>query len=210
MASAIYEIRLFLDSPRRVFSSQGRLLASSFGYIAYLLPSLFVMGLPLGLLYLHLEPRYGLDALPSQEPVVVTIDVDSEVSAEQVVVGAEQTGLKVTAPTVFSPSLGQAFVRVEIEDPTAAELRVDVAGETITKRLAGGVHSDERRRGLSTFWAMGWEPQLPGNTPVSAITVAHPSADQRWFGLPVPWWVIWLAIATIAALMLRRPMGVVL
>src|SRR5262245_58541935 len=39
MAAAIFEMRLFLDAPRRVFAAQGRLIAWTVHYLACMVPA---------------------------------------------------------------------------------------------------------------------------------------------------------------------------
>ncbi|MEM9491394.1 MAG: hypothetical protein AAGC55_19770, partial [Myxococcota bacterium] len=64
VSAAIYEMRLFIDSPRRVIASQGQLFGWLFMYMLYLTPAFVVLTAPLGLLYLHLDVRHGQAALP--------------------------------------------------------------------------------------------------------------------------------------------------
>jgi hypothetical protein len=45
---------------------------------------------------------------------------------------------------------------------------------------------------------------------VSAVSVAYPQAEQHWLGMEIPWWLYWLLLATVAALVLKRPLEVAL
>ena len=63
----------------------------------------------------------------------------------------------------------------------------------------------------SAIWlSYGDEAPLDPELGIAAIAVEHPPAPQSWLGLPMPWWVYWLIVSTVFALLLRRPMGVVL
>ena len=46
--------------------------------------------------------------------------------------------------------------------------------------------------------------------PIASIAVEHPAADTSWLPLSMPWWGYWLIVATVAALDLRKPLGVTL
>lgn len=210
MASAIYEMRLFLDSPGRVFRAQGRLLGGSFVYVALLLPSLLVLSLPLGVLYLHLEPRHGLAPLSVGQPVVIAVDLESGVDGYTVEAPELPPGVSMSAPVLVSPAENRAYLRVSLLGPGTYELSIQVAGKGVSKRLSTTDAFPVRTRGLSSFWEMGSERPIPSDLGVTSISVDHPSSEQSWLGLGIPWWLYWLIIATIAALALRRPLDVVL
>jgi hypothetical protein len=213
VAAAIYEIRLFLDSPLRIFKAQGRMLGWSMLYVGYMLPAFILLSLPLGLLFLHLEVRYGLEPLPANLPQVVRVDLEEGVDGHAVSPAPDQgEGITITAPPVYVERENSIYYRVLIEGERTSELRLAVGDQVVTKELAtmrqGVTVSPERRRGLSHWWAIGAESALPGDSPIETISVAHPDSDRRWLGLPIPWWLYWLALATIAAFALRKPMQV--
>lgn len=223
MAASVYEIRLYFDSPRRALAAQGRLLGWSLAYTALMLPAFVVLALPLGLLYLHLETRYGLEPLPTAEPLIVRValDEDAALDGQQVAAASEQpAGVRITAPALYVAHEHRVYLRLEL-DPAAAEatqpieLAIDVAGTPVSKRLStSSTHGPlvpERARGLTLLWSMGHEDPLPGDSGVRSIALEHPAIDDdRWLGLAMPWWAFWLIVATIAALALRKPMRVVL
>ena len=213
VAAAIYEIRLFLDSPRRIFKAQGRLLVWSLIYVGYMLPAFILLSLPLGLFFLHLEVRYGLEPLPANQALVVRVDLEEGVDGRAVSPAPEQgDGISITAPPVYVESEQSIYFRVVVDGARTSELRLAVGDQIVTKELAtirqGSSVSPERRRGLSHWWAMGAESPLPGDSPIETISVAHPDSQRNWLGMPIPWWLYWLALATIAAFALRKPMQV--
>lgn len=210
MASAIYEMRLYLDSPGRIFRAQGRLVGGSFVYVALLMPSLLVLSLPLGGLYLHLETRHGLSPLPVDQPLVVAVQLAPEIDGYSVEAVDLPDGLAVTAPVLVSPAEARAYVRVRIQRPGDYELAIQVAGKRVVKRLSTTRALPVRASGLSAFWELGSERPIPSDTGVESISVAHPARAQSWFGFDIPWWLYWMLVATIAALAMRRQFGVVL
>lgn len=210
MASAIYEIRLFLDSPKRVLISLGRLLYSSFAYVGWMLPAFVVLILPLGLLYLHLEVRHGLDALPTGRPFVVAVDLAEGAKGRSLKVPGEQDGLEITAPPVVVEDEGRAFLRVVAREKGVLKLRFEVEGATVTKSIVTdpeALQMAPERSSESGLWlSFGSEERLDG--PVSAISVLHPARDTRYLGIAMPWWVYWMVLSMVAAFGLRKPMKV--
>ncbi|WP_428267420.1 hypothetical protein [Haliangium sp.] len=219
MASAIYEIRLFLDSPKRIVLSQGRLLAWSFAYVGYMLPAFFLLSLPLGPLYLHLETRHGLAPLPVGAPIVVTVTMEPGRDLGAVAVGDLPEGVRVTAPAVRVPDEDRVYLRLVIDQPGTYELPIRVGDAVVEKRLAadpaaaaaGAPMFPERTRGGALLASFGHEDPVPADLGVAAIAVTHPESIRSYLGMSGPWWAAyWLIVATIAALALRRPMGVTL
>lgn len=214
MAACIYEIRLFLDSPRRVASAQWALLVTSAKYVVILLPALVAMALPLGVLYLHLEPRHGVAPAQAGEPVVVAVDVADGVDGYGVGPAGDQDGVTVTAPPLFDEAARRVYLRVEIADPGTHTLRVRAGEHTVEKRIDADpdarIVSLERRSGVAALWAIGDEPALPGDAGIERIGVAYEDARGNWLWLSLPWWLFWIGLATVAAFALRRPMGVTL
>jgi hypothetical protein len=209
MASAIYELRLFLDSPRRIFAAQGRLLLWSGAYTAFMVPAFLILSVPLGFLFLHLDVRYGQMPLPLNTPVAVKIAFEGQHVPDLQVENVTR-GLQVTAPLLRVPDEGLAYLRVSMTEPGRHELTLRTEAGLVTKQLsaAGVPVAPERSRGVGLLWSYGHEPPLPSSSGISAVSVSHPAAPQSWLGFTMPWYVFWLVIATLVALALKRPMGV--
>ena len=216
MASAIYEIRLFLDSPRRTLVAQGRFLAWSAVYIVALMPALIVASVPLALMYPHLDRRHGVTPIPIHEPVVVRMDVDAEADGPAVVPAPEHVDgtspIQVTAPLLITQS--RVYLRIEVATKGVHTLSLRIAGETLSKQISADSDVQatlpQRSRGIAVLWTNGDEPAIPGHLPVQSISVAHPERLDAWMGIDMPWWMAWLVLATFAALILKRPLGVTL
>ncbi len=216
MASAIYEIRLFLDSPRRTLVAQGRFLAWSGAYIAALMPALIVASIPLALMYPHLDRRYGVAPIAIGEPVVVRVDLEAGADGQALVPAPKHTDgtspIQVTAPPLITQN--QVYLRIEAAKKGEHTLSLRMAGETLSKQISAGPDIQatlpERSRGIAVFWTNGDEPAIPDHLPVQSISVAHPERLDAWLGMNMPWWMAWLILATLAALVLKRPLGVAL
>ncbi len=213
MASAIYEMRLFLDSPRRIVSAQGRLLAWSAAYVGYLIPAFLILSIPLGLLYLHGDVRYGLAPLPADEPLLIRVDLDRGIDGYAVAL-ADTPELSATAPPLYIEREGRVYLRANIARKKNTTAVVRVGKIAVTKEISADPGTSrvrpERVRGVSAWWSFGDEEPISPASGVRAITLVHPDRPQSWLGLAIPWWLYWLLVATAAALLMRRPMGVVI
>jgi hypothetical protein len=211
MMAALYEMRIFLDRPRRVFAAQGRMAVQTLKYVGITLPALFVLAAPLTALFVHLELRHGLQPLEPGEEVVVRFEL-AETAVGAPIRAEAKDGLTITAPLFVLDSEPAAFVRVRAERPGPAVLILHVGETATTKELLAGSGREpvsmERRAGLSRLWAMGIEGGLPADSPVQRAVVPYEARDGSWLGMP--WWGFWLVVSVVAAFALRRPFGVVL
>ena len=214
MSAAVYEVRLFMDSPLRIFAAQGRLVLWSLLYLVYLLPAFLILLPPLALLYAPLEARYGLAPLSTDEPVLVKIHFPPPAAPSEEVTLDGIASLDVTAPPVFVEDEGILYVRLSASTRGSHMVELSGRGWAVEKRLTldktAIVVSAERRAGLGHLWALGNEPPLPLRGLVDAVTVVHPPRTENWLGLPIPWWAYWLIVATVVALLFRKRFGVTL
>ena len=206
MAAAILEMRLYLDHPGQLLLAQARLAGWSVVYVGCLLPSLLVMAGPLGLLYLHLEIRHGYGPCASPSTTIVRIEASSAVALRDLAIDAPAP-LAVTG-RVHAEDEHALYARVAIEAPGRHEFSV-LAGD---RRQAVAIEADPdaavvspaRSAGLAQLWALGAEPPLDAGA-IRSITIQYPERSAT-----LPWWLYWLGLATVFAMLLRRPFRVAL
>jgi hypothetical protein len=211
MAACIYEMRLFLDSPRRVLAAQVRLIAWSTVYLVSLLPPLLIAAPPLAIAYLEMEVRYGLAPVEVGRPLVVRFGLADGVDGRALQPHAEGAA-EITAPVLHMADEPALYVRVRVREPGHHRVVATRGLERWEKRIdaadaVAGV-SAERGSGGAAWWVRGNEPPLEGD--VESISLVHPARSGSWFGMPIPWWACWFGVATLVALGLRRRFGVAL
>jgi hypothetical protein len=207
MSACIYEMRLFLDSPRQVVIAQGRLLAWTAVYLLALAPALLAASPGLGLLYLHLEARHGLAPVEVDRPLVVRIGLADGTDGARVAVTVDGPA-ELTAPLLHARHEPAVYARLRIAAPGSPTLLVTLDDQRWSKRIdarATTAVAAERAAGLAAWLALGDEPALSGA--VASIRIPHP-AQGDWSVLPGPWWLWWLGVATAVALALRGRLGV--
>lgn len=209
MASAVYEVRLFVDSPARILAAQVRLVRWSFVYLARTLPVFLVLTAPVALFYGHLDARYGL-APAGTSDVLVRLAVAE--GKDPRAIGLEGTDVEQTAPPVFVGTTRELYFRVRALRPEAASLRFTTT-PPIEKALTASPRARrvdaERARGVSAFAAIGAEEPLPEGSVVDDIRVLHAPREVSLLGLRAPWWVHWLVISSLVALALAKRLRVV-
>jgi hypothetical protein len=211
MDSSVYEIRLFLDSPKRVVISLGRLMGNSLLYIAFMMPAFVILALPMIFMYLSLETRHGMEAIPVDKAFVVSIDLADGVDGHQLSVTPSED-IRITAPPLYVPSEQAVYLRAEINKQTTSSLFLDVGGRAVEKRIVSDPGATEmapeRSSGVNLLISYGSESNLDG--PITSISVPHEAKDTSYLGIDMPWWLWWLIMMMIAAFGLKKPMGVAL
>ena len=208
MTSAVYETRLFLNDPGRLIKAQGRLLVWSLLYVGSMLPAFALAALPMGLYFAHMDGRYGRAPASALEPVVLQAELASGATAEGVSLHVP-AGVKVAAGPVVIPDSRRVYWRLEVAEPGVHELQLQLGGQVITKRLVANNKapvSESRTAGLSGLLDQTTEAPLPADGVFSRITIPHNERADTWLGMA--WWLYWMVIATVAALALRKPLGV--
>lgn len=209
MTSAVYETRLFLNDPGRLIKAQGRLVVWSFVYVAAMLPAFVLAAVPMGLYYLHLEGRYGKAPVALGAPLVLRVDYAEGRAPADLALNLPQ-GVRLTAGPVGVPHLARVYFRLEVQRPGVYDLQLRAGGETLSKRLVaarGTPVSDTRGRGFAALFEQSLEPSLPAGA-IEKLSLIHPDRTDTW--LRMPWWMYWMVGATVAALALRKPLGVAL
>lgn len=207
MAAALFEMRLYLDQPLQLLRAQARLFGWTVVYVMFLVPSMVVLAAPLGLLYVHLEVRHGLEPLSAPSTAVVRVEVAPGISTRGVAISAAQP-LAVTA-RVHADDEHAVYARVAVRAtgsyPIVVRVGADQAIAQVISDPNASVVSRERSHGITQLWAFGAEPPLDGKA-IRAITIPYP---DRASPFALPWWLYWLGVATVVAISLRRRFGVV-
>ena len=211
MDSAIYEIRLFIDSPKWVLRGVGRLLSHSVLYIAFMLPAFVILAVPLGMMYLSLEIRHGMEPVPVGRNVVVAIELAEGVNGRGLELQVPET-LKLTAHPMYVASKNAVYLRMTPTKATTSTLKIVVDGTTVEKQIVSNAAATkmapDRASGLDLFLSYGAEARLDG--PVTGIQVPHESRTESYLGIDMPWWLWWLLVMMVAAFGLRKRLGVAL
>jgi len=212
MAAAVYEMRLFLDSPRLVLRAQARLVRLNLRYLALVTPALLVAVLTAGLLLWRADAAFGDRPLAVGEPALLRVVLADPPRRDTIRVESSD-GVDVLPPLVVLPARREVWTRVRPTRAGLQSLSVRAGSGSVDKRLAAFVAGrppvalvpTSRTRVTDPGWLSSHEPPLPEESGVLRIDVDHPPRDRL-----LPWWLTVLLVSMLAALTLRRPLGVTL
>jgi len=218
ITAGVYEIRLYKDDLRTIFSAQFATLRHTVTYFRLsMVPMLWIM-LPIVIVVIQLQFQYGYAPLEPGGSTLVTVELTEEAAARidegrgsDLTLEAPQ-GVRVETPVVWIPSLRQAGWRVSAESPGEHELLVHIGDETVTKslRVAGttALRSPVRPSGIVGQLVYPAERPVPGGSAVEDIRVAYADADVNLLGWETHWIIAFFILTMVFAFALAKPMGV--
>lgn len=208
----LLEVVLYRDQMRVVVRAQARLAVDNLRYLGYALVPLACMVVPVGLLLMQLDLRYGHRPLRTGEAAIVAVKLKPGSDLDRVALSTQE-GVKVETESLRIPALSEVDWRVRAISPGAHDIRISAAGEEMTKQLVVGkraprVSVARAGGGLVSQFLHPGEPPLPPVGPVESVTVSYPSADLRLLGRSVHWLWPWLVISMVFGYALKGPLRV--
>jgi len=216
--AGVYEIRLYKDDLRTIFTAQFAILKHTMTYFRLsMVPMLWIM-LPIVIIVIQLQFQYGYASLEPGESALVKVEMTEE-GASRIdgndaadVVLETPDGVRVETALVWIPSLREAAWRVAGEAPGEHELVVRVGDETVTKslRVSGTtvLRSPIRPSGLWGQIIYPAEPPVPSGSSVASISVTYADADIRLLWWDMHWIIAFFILTMVFAFAFAKPMGV--
>lgn len=209
-------IKLFKDDLRVTFQCQLELLRATGRRLALSLPPMLVMLIPFVLAMVQLAARYELQPLRPGESAVVQMELaDDAWSALRDVQLEVPADIAVETESLRDETEHTLCWRIRPEASGDTTLSWNLGQKTVQKKIAVADDSpllcvSDRRPG-SRAWDRLLHPTEAGfssDDPVRGIEVQYSKRLSPIFGWDVPWWATFLLASIIAALLVRRVLGV--
>ena len=212
IVSHLLEVLLYRDELRVVARAQARLAIDNLRYLGHALVPLVFMVVPVGLVVIQADLRYGRRPLRPGESAVVTVRLKpSHTSLDDAALKATP-GIAVDTPAVRMPTLGEVSWRIRAIAPGASDLQVTVAGATAAKRVVvspcRAAPSPLRTCGTWQRLLHPGEPALSSDGPIEWISVSYPEASVRLLGRRVRWIWPFFALTLVFGYALKGPLRV--
>ena len=217
--AGIFEIRLFNDDLRAMFSAQFDILRHNVTYVRLSLAPMLWMFVPLLLFIAQLQFYYGYDGFVPGQSAVVKVRLKQGASPKSGVAPAlaleAPSGVRVQTPLVWIPSEREAAWRIGTEKPGDYQLTVRLDGRSATKLVRVseqvGWRSPERlEAGLLNELLYPVEAPIEASVPIESIALTYPEREINLFGYPVHWMIAFFALSLVFAFALKSRFGVVI
>lgn len=215
--AGFFEIRLFNDDLRNLLGAQGRILKATGRYFLHTLIPLAILAVPFVLIVAQLQFHYGYLGLTAGETTLLKVRLEESTLSG----GSEKprstltapSGVEVETPAVWIPSERTLVWRLRAAGPGDYTLQLDVGGERHTKSLTVSDRVVRRSpvrpgRNLGAQLLYPAEAPLPADAAVESIEMLYPGAKVNVLGLRMHWLIAFIILTVVAALLLRKPLGV--
>lgn len=205
-------VRLFGDDLGLLFRLQWRLLRDNVVYLKYALIPLLVMIVPVLLILIQLNLRFGARSVEPGEPVLVKVTLNDGASFDRGVVLAVPDGVALETEGVRISSLREVTWRIKADQPGRHRLVVRAGDESVEKELLVGERWSKvstRRTGRGLVDALLYPGESPiRSAAVERIDIGYAPLEMKLFGFNIHWLVAFFVVSIAAGFAFRKPLGV--
>jgi hypothetical protein len=205
-------LRLFKDDLGVAVRCQGSIIKAIGQRLWYSVPPMLVLIIPFVFILTQLALRYENRPLVPGESVIASVQLTPAGWDERdsVLLRAPRA-VTVETPALRDEAEQAIYWRLRLDEPTTEPLVFRVGYYEAEKSLAGTEDGARllpvnARRAGTGFWDRLLRPGEPGFTaewPVSGIDLRYPERSTPVLGINVPWWLTFLILCMVAALIAR-------
>jgi hypothetical protein len=204
----LLEVALYRDELPVVVRAQLRIVRDNLRYLAYALVPLACMILPVWVLWVQIDLRYGHRPVGVGEEAIVAVKLDPDAGSLDAVSISAPPRVKIETPALRIPAEREVDWRVTVSAPGSYELRLATAGREFTKNIVVGrpgarVSTGRVKPAVSQQFRYPGEPPLPADGPVEWVRVAYPKASLSLFRWRLHWLGPWLVLSMAFGFALR-------
>ncbi|MAE62908.1 MAG: hypothetical protein CMJ18_01440 [Phycisphaeraceae bacterium] len=214
----VLAIRLFKDDLKVMLGAPLAVMGSSLARCLHTVPSLLVVAVPMALLFCQMAVWYQRRPLEPGETAVVRLAIapDAWQVFRDVSIDAPP-GVEVETPALRDDAEHALFWRIRAGAPVEEPLRWTIDDATFEKRIAIAESPGRLAPVAPIRPGTGWfdrlvhplEAGFESTSPVHRIDVTYPSrVVNEVLGYAVPWWLTFLVVSILVALLSRRWLGV--
>ncbi len=198
----LLELRLYKSDFGQTMRSQGGILAANGRYVLYALKPMLVMIVPILLILIQLDARFGARALAEGETALVKVAVVPELGLAGLEPVLEApAGIAVETPALRIEEEHEVDWRIRAVAAGRHELKIRIGDAAATKTVAVGSKSPARiaplsvRAGGVAELLHPGEPALPRGSAIVSIEVTYPAARLSYFGWRMHWLVAFFLLS---------------
>lgn len=207
-------IYLFRNDLSLIIESMLRIFSNTFLYIGHSLRPLAVVIIPIALVCVQMQLRYGHSNLKPGDRVMTAAGLTPQRwdLAGGVTLHASD-GLSLDSPPLTISSLREIDWDVMINRPGKQSLTFAVNGTVVRKDLYVGnrIHRTYPATRKASFWNALVYPggeTIDTHSPFQYVMIHYPSARIGFLGLHLHWSIVYFLLAIIFGLLLKRFFGV--
>jgi hypothetical protein len=200
------EMWIFRQSPGTVLKAQGKTLANAFLYAGSCVQGFLILMVPMVLVMVQLQARYGYAPLAPGEAAVLRVALRENGRQLPDISLDVPDGVVVETPPLRVPSAGEVDFRVRADRPGRHRVTVVAGEERVAKTLSVGT----RGGAVSPVRSISWSERVVhpvelriGSGPVASVEVHYEAAAVRLWGMAFHWMWPFLLISIAAGVAVK-------
>jgi len=211
--SHLLEVVLYRDELRVVLRAQARLAKDNLRYLGHALVPLCFMMVPVLVLLIQIDLRYGHRPLRDGESTILAVKLRPGGPDLDEVSVVAPPGVEVETQALRMPSVNEVDWRLRAQAPGDYPIRIAVGGVEYEKRLVvgerkGRVSPQRVGAGVWQKFVNPGEPPLPADGPLASVSVTYSGASLPLFGWRIHWIWPWLILSMVFGYALKGPLRV--
>jgi uncharacterized membrane protein (DUF106 family) len=211
----LLETWIYREQVEVMLRAQKKVLWANLIYMAHNFKPLLVMMIPVLILLIDINFRYGLEPISPGQSVLLETTRRDAVAIEEMDEAIEvPAGVTLDAPPVHIETLGKTIWRLKVNAPGRYILKIKAGGAEFDKSLDAGeqgprVVSSRSQSVVDNIFYPG-EPALPKEGVLKSIEINYPTQSPAIPGTPWrPHWLIqYFVISIIFGFILKGPLKV--
>ena len=212
MKGHLLEVWIFRDQLPNVLKAEGRLMRQTGKYLLCTLPAFLVLMVPVLVIMVQLQARYGYRSVRPGEHVLLKLFADEGAMNRLAGVSLHvPAGLVAETPALRIRRTGEVDFRIGAVKEGRYKVGLEVDRQTVTKTIDVGpvrcAVSPQRSTRLVDRMLYPVESALPAG-PIAAAEVTYSPATIALGGFHIHWVWLFLVISMAAGYALKSPLGV--
>jgi hypothetical protein len=211
--SYILEMRIYQDDFLAILRALSGALKSNLKYLGYTLKPLFIMIIPVIIVFMQMDERYGRKPLSPGETTILSVVLDEGIDPLGANVSLEcSPGASIDAGPVRITELGEIDWRLKILSAGTHSITIDVDGEkyeipVTAERPHRFIGASRSSSSLIEPLLHPGLPPIPSDSHIAAVHLEYPGVSYPFLFWHTHWLVIFIIYSLIGALAVKLIVG---
>lgn len=209
-----FGIYLFRDNLGRIVAQFGLVMAGVGRYMTYALPPLIVIIIPIGLLCIQMQLYYGYRSPEPGEAInaAAVFEPGADLLALNPALLAPP-GVNVETPPVRMGAIGEAAWRLRVMEVGDYPLDYRAGGSDFQFPLRATsvltpIYPRAGRAAFGQYLFYPGGPSVPAESPFHSIRIDYPAREVPFLWFRTHWSIVYLVLALVFGLLLKKPLKV--
>ncbi|OGL40733.1 MAG: hypothetical protein A2043_02325 [Candidatus Schekmanbacteria bacterium GWA2_38_9] len=210
----LLEVRLFKDDMGLILNAQKNILKHNFTYMKYSVMPMLVMMIPVVLILIQLNFRFGYSPLKPGDDAIVVLNMNKGINVNGIEAKIiTHPGIEVETPILRIDERKEVDWRIRAKEYGNFDLEFQIGGEKFHKsvKVTDKLTMISPKRVSSGFFDLIFNPAekpIKKNSVVESIEIRYSPTDLNVFGYKIHWLVIFFVLSIAFGFAFKGVFGV--